>query len=137
VALPPLMLFTCHVTAVVLVPVTVAVNCCVCLVWRVALTGETETTMSVDVDEELLFLPPQPASEIAIIAAATTTRAGRVTGREIRSVAPMCVGRMSKNALQRCRSRNRIVFCRATPHRRKRREATLNGTPPAAVVPNV
>jgi hypothetical protein len=67
-------------------------------------------------DEELLFLPPQPDSEIAIIAAATTTRASRVTGRETRFVAPICVGRMSKNALQRCRSRKRIVFRRATPH---------------------
>jgi hypothetical protein len=137
VALPPLTPLTCHVTAVLLVPVTVEVNCCVCLVWRVALSGEIETAISVVVDEELLFLPPQPASEIAIIAAATMAKASRVPGREIRSVPLMCVGRMSKNALQRCHSRKRIVSCRATPHRRKRREAIMNGTPPAAVVPNV
>lgn len=139
VALPPLMEFTCQVTAVLLEPVTVAVNCCVCLVCRVAASGVTATAIVVVVDEEELLLPPpQAASDAASNDAARKARACRHRGREARSVLPVCVARISKNALQRCRSRKRIVFHRATPHRRKRREAISNGTPPAAVVvPNV
>src|SRR2546422_11368764 len=45
VALPPWTLFTRQVTAVLLVPVTVAMNCCVAPLWTVAEVGAMVTVM--------------------------------------------------------------------------------------------
>src|SRR5438552_14136399 len=44
VELPPVTLFTCHVTAVFDVFATVAVNCCVNLTWTLGVLGLTVTT---------------------------------------------------------------------------------------------
>ena len=43
VELPPLTPFTVHVTPVFVVPLTVAVNCCVCPTWMDVLVGDTVT----------------------------------------------------------------------------------------------
>ena len=58
-----------HVTAVLVVPVTVAVNCAVPLGATVTETGETETVMF-EVEEELLEpeLPPFPPQATAKVA---------------------------------------------------------------------
>ena len=50
-ALPPTMPSADQVTAVLLLPVTVAVNCCVALVLMTAEVGVTETTMSLPLVE--------------------------------------------------------------------------------------
>ena len=47
VEFPPTTPFTCHVTAVLLVPPTEAVNCCVPEVGTLALTGDTATVTTV------------------------------------------------------------------------------------------
>src|SRR5512146_3290894 len=93
VGLPPLTLLTCHVTAVLLEPLTVTVNCCVCFVCSDAAGGEIET-LTVVVDE-LLFLPPQAASDMAITKAATTAKAVR-DGREILCLVSVLLARMSR-----------------------------------------
>lgn len=56
---PPSVPFTFQVTLVLLLPVTVAVNCTVWPWFSEELVGERETVMVVEV--ELLLLPPQPA----------------------------------------------------------------------------
>jgi hypothetical protein len=45
VGLPPTMLFTLQMTAVFVVPVTVAMNCRVAPIWTVAEVGEMATAM--------------------------------------------------------------------------------------------
>ena len=47
VELPPATPLTSQVTAVFVLPLTVALNCCVVWVWRVALVGEMETLTGV------------------------------------------------------------------------------------------
>ena len=49
VALPPVTLFTCQVTAVLLVFCKVAVNCCVAPVFNVAEVGEMEMLITAEV----------------------------------------------------------------------------------------
>src|SRR5713101_7416141 len=56
VEFPPVTPFTCHVTAVLLLPVTVAVNCCVVLTTTDALVGEMLTPTVVRVTVALADL---------------------------------------------------------------------------------
>src|SRR6266852_5386873 len=57
VAFPPVTPFTCHVTAVFVVPVTVEMNCCVCPGVKFAVAGATLTAMTTG--EGPLFPLPQ------------------------------------------------------------------------------
>jgi hypothetical protein len=72
--LPPTMVLTDQVTAVLVVLATVAVNCCVAPVVTVATVGESVTVIVVVVVDFLL--PPQPAS---VINNANTTATDTVT----------------------------------------------------------
>src|SRR5689334_24747022 len=56
-ASPPVAPFTCHVTAVLVEPVTVAVNCCVAPPATLAVVGEMVIATPVVVE---LLLPPHP-----------------------------------------------------------------------------
>lgn len=64
---PPFESATLQVTAVLVVPVTVAANCCVAPYPMVALVGEIEmlTLLEVGFEELLPPPPPQPAAAIA------------------------------------------------------------------------
>jgi hypothetical protein len=121
---PPAAPFTCQFTPVVLVPLTVAVNCCVCLVCSVAEAGESVTVIPVEeeVDDELFF-PPHADKLTAISKALSTAMAWRE--RRTRPCGPLflCVARISKNALQQCRSRKKDPFRRATHTGANRRDA--------------
>src|SRR5271165_1433713 len=60
-AAPPVTLLTCHVTTVLLEPVTVAWNCCVPLAGTVAVVGAIAIiTVCVLPPEPPLMLPPLP-----------------------------------------------------------------------------
>jgi hypothetical protein len=61
VEFPPAWLFTSHMTAVFDVPVTVTVNCCVSLGWRVALVGKIWTAIE-PVPGPLTLWPTHPVS---------------------------------------------------------------------------
>jgi hypothetical protein len=89
VEFPCVMPFTCQVTAVLLVPVTVAVNCCVWRTRTVALKGAMETTIEdeedvsdefdeldelEELDELLVPVPPDPPPQEINPATATTAR---------------------------------------------------------------
>jgi hypothetical protein len=60
-AVPPVTLFTCHCTAVLLEPVTVAWNCCVPLAGTVAEVGEIAILTTGPPSELLLPEPPPQA----------------------------------------------------------------------------
>jgi type IV secretory pathway VirB9-like protein len=77
--LPPATPFTWKVTAVFVLLVTVAVNCCVALRFTDAAAGESVIVTVVD-DE--LFFPPQPASKTnATTTTATVTRFIRISSQ--------------------------------------------------------
>jgi hypothetical protein len=63
VELPPVVPFTCQVTSVVLVLVTVVENCCDVLIARVTEVGEIAIVIS-DELEELLEEPPHDVQNI-------------------------------------------------------------------------
>jgi hypothetical protein len=78
VALPPVTLFTCQVTLVLLVLLTVAVNCCVPLVATEAVAGETatETGLIVTVAEaDLVESATDVAFTVTVVVFATVVGA--------------------------------------------------------------
>jgi len=74
IASPPAAPFTCHVTVILVDPVTVAVNCCVVAPATLAVVGEMATETPVVVE---LFLPPHPDQISAVATTKVKSRFGK------------------------------------------------------------